>query len=71
MRLPHKQEDVGSTPAAATTCGDSVTANISVSKTEALSSNLSLRAFHGAVGKLVKPLDFRSSDCGFEPRQHF
>ena len=25
----------------------------------------------GAVGKLVKPHDFQSCDCGFESRRHF
>ena len=36
--------------------------NISISKIDDLSSNLSPRAFHSAVGKWFKPFDFQSSD---------
>lgn len=115
VRLAHNQESVGSTPIAATNCGDGVMANISVSKTDALGSNPSPRVppypnprslqtvikrqrlsrfdsyrlrqpwrwlkkqlliliwwiLPGAVGKLVKPLDFQSGECGFKPRRHF
>lgn len=39
--LAHNQVCTGSTPVAATTCGDGVTASIAVSKTADLSSNLS------------------------------
>lgn len=115
VRLAHNKESVGSTPIAAMNCGDSVMANISVSKTDALGSSPSPRVppypnprslqtvikrqrlsrfdsyrlrqpwrwlkkqlliliwwiLLGAVGKLVKPLDFQSGDCGFKSRRHF
>lgn len=66
----HNWVYAGSNPAAATKCGDSVTANMTVSKTVDLSSNLSPCANCGAVGKLVKPLTFQVSVCGFKSRRH-
>ncbi len=66
----HNWVYAGSNPATATKRGDSVMANMTVSKTVDLSSNLSPCANCGAVGKLVKPPIFQVGVCGFKSRRH-
>lgn len=63
----HTLVNIGSNPIAATQSRDSVTGNITVSKTVDLSSNLSPFANYGAVGKWLSHLTFDQVIAGSTP----